>query len=83
MSEDETVIVPKALLAQVLDNAESDNYSTQSEFSCTSADDAYYAAQRKLIADLRKAAGIGDTKEAIGQGFFGAALAIKEQSDKS
>lgn len=80
MADDEEMVsVPKALLANVLDVAESDSYSTQAEF-CV-GEDALYEASRQQIRRLREIAGIVIEDGAIvGQGFFGMALAAKENN---
>lgn len=57
MSE-EMVSVPKALLAEVLDTAESNSRTAQAEFAATSEEGAPYYAERELIFQLRKMAGI-------------------------
>ena len=71
------VSVPHYLLAAVLDNAESDSYSTESEFSCSRAESERYEQERECIHQLRKIAGI-ETDGVVGQGFFGIALALAD-----
>lgn len=74
------VSVPKELLSEVLDNALSDSYSTEAEFSCTADDEKYYANQRKLIRELETIACL-DASEATGRGFFAVAAALYEQNE--
>lgn len=76
------VTVPLDLLKAVLDTAESNSYSTQAEFSCSAADDEKYAAERAQIDELRKVAEV-TSGGVVGQGFFGVAIALKEQQEKS
>jgi hypothetical protein len=70
--------VSKALLAEVLNTAMSDNYSTESEFAVYDNEHNEHELQRKKIRELMILAGIEDEEE-VGQGFFGLALALKEQ----
>jgi len=55
---DDTVQVPKALLAEVLNTAESDNAECESQFAIYDAEHARYEASRAKIAELRRIAGI-------------------------
>lgn len=57
-SSEEFVSVPLKLLARVLDQAEDDNRCVESEFSVSTGDKAEFSTERKLIDELRKAAGI-------------------------
>lgn len=75
--------VSRDLLAMVLTVAESNSYSTEAEFSCSSDEGGEYRRQRELIAELRRQAGIGEEPDVTGQGFFGAMIALKEKSDKT
>ena len=79
MSDQETVSVPRGLLARVLEVAKSNSYSTESEFSCNAAESKEYAEERDRIDELRKAAGL-DEVDVTGQGFFGIALALKDKA---
>ena len=80
MADDSTVSVPKALLAAVLDQAESDSYSTQAEFSCGwKGEDEKYEADRVKIRELRKIAGL-EPGDVSGQGFFGIVLATTTEN---
>ncbi len=80
VTPDEMVAVPKALLAEVLDRAESDSFSTESEFACCDDDCKAYAAERALITKLRQIAGLEENPEVVGQGFFGIINALQEKS---
>lgn len=77
------VSVDKELLAEVLVTAESDSYSVQAEFSCSDEEDKTYQRDRERIRELRAQAGLEDEGNVVGQGFFGAAIAINEQSDNN
>ena len=80
--EPEMVSVPRDLLAAVLENAESDSFSTQAEFSCSSEEDERYNQARSLIHRLREMAGISSEDTVVGQGFFGMLLAVQEKEQK-
>jgi hypothetical protein len=58
MALDDQVSVPRALLRDVLDQAESDNFTVQSEFSCGEADNKSFEDQRAQISALRRLAGL-------------------------
>lgn len=83
MTDRKMVQVPVDLLAQVLDTAEGDSFTTQAEWSCNDADDNAFEAARAKIRELRTIAGILEPETpVVGQGFFGVMNAMKEREEQ-